>query len=137
MKRGPKVGLKTERDFVAKAKEAWGSALPDWVHELAVFASQTSQRTAAERIGYSAAVVSHVFANSYNNGDLGRVEEKVRGALMGLTVVCPVYGDIGRDRCLDIQKQPFAATSSVRARVYWACRKGCPHSRITQEGGGC
>lgn len=133
MKRGPATGAKTKVDFTAKALAAYGDALPDWVEELAAQATATSLKAAAKRIGYSDAVLSHVFSGSYS-GDLARVEEKVRGALMGVTVMCPVLGEIGRDHCLDQQKMPFSATSSIRSKLYRACRSGCPHSRIKKEG---
>jgi len=129
MKRGPDQGLPSKTDFVAKARAAWGETLPDWVLELAEFASKTSGAQAAKKIGYSGAVVTHVIGNKYT-GDLVRVADKVRGALMGVEVTCPVYGAIGRDRCLDNQKLPFAATNALRARCFHACRGGCPHSRI-------
>jgi hypothetical protein len=132
MSRGPAPGQHTKTDFVAKVAAAWGDAAPDWVRELAVEATSTSAVLAAKRIGYSPAVLSHVFAKRYS-GDMTRVEAKVRGALMHETVVCPVYGEIGRDRCLDEQKMPFGATSSVRVRAYHACRSGCPHSRLKAE----
>lgn len=133
MKRGPATGAKTKVDFTAKALAAYGDALPDWVEELAVEATATSLKAAAKRIGYSDAVLSHVFSGRYA-GDLARVEEKVRGALMGATVQCPVLGEIGRDHCLDQQRMPFSATSSIRSKLYRACRSGCPHSRIKKEG---
>lgn len=132
MKRGPKPGLKTKTDFVAKVRVAYGDALPDWVEELAVEATNTSAVTAAAKIGYSASLLSHVFSNNYS-GDITRVEEKVRGALMGATVMCPILGEIGRDRCLDEQKMPRSATSSLRSKLYRACRSGCPHSRIKEH----
>lgn len=132
MKRGPKPGLKTKTDFVAKARAAYGDALPDWVEELAVEATNTSAVTAAAKIGYSASLLSHVFSNKYT-GDITRVEAKVRGALMGATVMCPILGEIGRDRCLDEQKMPRSATSSLRSKLYRACRSGCPHSRIKEH----
>lgn len=116
-------------DFVAKARDAWGKALPDWVAELAELATNTSQATAAKRIGYSAPVVSQVIGRTYR-GDLARVEAKVRGALMHETVMCRVLGEIGLDQCRDEQRKPFFATSSVRTRVYRECRSGCPHSRL-------
>jgi hypothetical protein len=121
-------------DFLAKAKAAWGDAMPDWVEALASEANRVNSARTAQRIGYSAAVLSHVFANDYP-GDIARVEAKVRGALMGLTVVCPVVGEIGRDRCLDEQKMGNTGASSVRAKLYRACRGGCPHSRIRTEDG--
>lgn len=132
MSRGPQPGQKTKTDFLAKVEASWNGAAPDWVRELAAEATATSGVRAAKKIGYSAAVLCHVFANRYT-GDLVRVEAKVRGALMNETVACPVYGEIGRDRCLDIQKMPFAATSSIRARAFRACRSGCPHSRLKAE----
>ncbi len=129
MKRGPDSGQRTKTDFVAKASAAWGDTMPFWVRELAVEASATSGVLAARKIGYSGAVVTHVLGNAYS-GDLGRVEQKVRGAIMGATVPCPVVGEIGRDRCLDEQRMPFSASSSIRAKLYRACRAGCPHARI-------
>lgn len=116
-------------DFVAKARAAWDQALPDWVAELAELATNTSQAAAAKRIGYSAPVVSQVIGRTYR-GDLARVEAKVRGALMHATVMCSVLGEIGLDQCRDEQRKPFHATSSVRTRLYRACRAGCPHSRL-------
>jgi hypothetical protein len=130
MMRGPRFGQKSGVDFVAIARAAWGDAIPDWVLALAEEAKATSGVLVAERIGYSPAVVTHVLRNHYR-GDMERVAEKVRGALMGVTVCCPVLGEIGKDRCLDEQKKPFAGTSSVRSRLHRACRAGCPNSRLT------
>ncbi len=118
-------------DFMAKADAAWGGAPPDWVVELALEANRTNSAKTAKRIGYSGAVVSHVLANAYP-GDIARVEAKVRGALMSATVSCPVVGEIGLDRCLDEQKMGNTGASSIRARLYRACRGGCPHSRIKE-----
>lgn len=113
-----------------KARRAWGAEIPAWVEALAEEATRTSGAAAARRIGYSQGVVSGVLARNYK-GDYAAVEGKVSGALMGATVMCPGgYGEIPRDRCLDLQKG-FLATSSARARVYQVCRSGtCPHSRI-------
>lgn len=136
MRRGPKPGARTAVDFVAKAKAAWGDALPDWVLTLAEEATRTSSTATAKRIGYSPALLSHVFANTYA-GDMERVEGKVRGALMALTVMCPVLGEIGRDRCLDEQRRPNTGASSLRSKLFRACRgigtPICPHSRHAKE----
>ena len=78
-----------------------------------------------ERLGYSDAVISHVLGNKYP-GDVARVLATVRGALMGETVLCPILGEIGRDRCFREQATPFAATNSTRARLSHAC-KTCPN----------
>lgn len=116
-------------DFIEKAQAAWGKDMPVYVRELANEANRTSATAAGKKIGYSTAVVSHVLAKAYP-GDMAKVEAKIRGALMGETVICPIVGEIGRDRCLDEQAKPFVASSSVRTRIYRACRSGCPHSRL-------
>lgn len=132
MRRGPQAG-KVKTDFVANAHAAWGVP-PGWVLELAEFAKVATLKEAGRKIGYSSGLVSQVISHSYG-GDLNRVEQKVRGALMGETVVCPVIGAIGRDQCLDEQKKPFSATSAIRVRIYHECRSGCTHSRIPAKGG--
>jgi len=132
MSRGFRAGLPTKTDFRAKVATHY-DPVPDWIAALADYATTFSAVLAAEKIGYSPPVVSSVFSKTYK-GNLAVVEGKVRGALMGATVICPVLGEIGRDQCLDEQKKPFFATSSIRAKVYRACRSGCPHSRIKPEG---
>jgi hypothetical protein len=118
--------------MVEKATEAWNGEVPDWVVELATIADRSGLKGASKAINYSTSAISTVISNRYA-GDMARVEEKVRGALMGMTVVCPVLGEIGRDACLDHQKRPFAPTNSARTRLYHACRGGCPNSRIRKE----
>ena len=123
------------RDFLAEARKAWGEEIPDWVEELAREASRSSVSATARRIGKSVGLVSNVIHAKYG-ADLAGVEGTVRGALMGATVLCPVYDEITRDVCLEQQAKPFAATSSIATRCYRACRSGtCPHSRIKPEGG--
>lgn len=132
MNRGPAPGsARQDRTMADKAVEGWGS-VPDWVLELAGLVDRTGLRAAGARIGYSASAVSTVINGRYP-GDLTRIEECVRGALMGMNVSCPVLGDLGRDQCLAWQKKPFAATSSMRVAVWRACRAGCPHSTLTKE----
>lgn len=133
MNKGPRAGSGSasngdNRSFVEKAATAWGEA-PDWVAELAAIADQMGQKKAAAMIGYTAGLVSAVINAKYA-GDMQGVEESVRGALMGLKVECPILGDIGRDRCLQEQREPFRATSAFRAQIYHACRNGCPNSRM-------
>lgn len=129
MNRGPAPGTVARRcSMVEKAEAAWGQP-PDWVIELARLADREGLRGAGKRAGYSASAISTVI-NACYRGDMARVEETVRGALMGHVVDCPVLGEIGRDQCLAWQKKPFAATSSARAAVYRACRAGCAHSTL-------
>ena len=109
---------------------AWGK-VPEEVRALALACRADTARAIARRLGYSDAVVSHVLANRYP-GDIQRVFAAIRGALMGETVICPILDEIGRDRCLIEQKRPFAATNSIRARLYHACQT-CPHRQAKAE----
>lgn len=112
-----------------KASKAWDGGVPDWVAELAEMAERQGLNACASRLGYSPAVISQTIGNKYQ-GDLSKVEDKVRGALMGATVLCPVLGEIGRDVCLGWQAKPKAVTNSTRSKLYRACRNRCPHSRL-------
>ncbi|MBY6244102.1 transcriptional regulator [Methylosinus sp. Sm6] len=121
-------------DFLANAREAFGDALPDWIEAAANEANRTSATAFGKRIGYSPAVISALCRGKYD-GDLAAVEAKVRGLLMGAQVECPVLGEIGRDHCIDEQKKKHVGTSAIRTALFHACRGGCAHSRIKNEGG--
>jgi hypothetical protein len=131
MKPGPQKGRGSngdDRTFADKSAEAWGVDRPEWVSLLAEAADAHSLSGAGKLIGNSGALVSNVLNNKYP-GDLEGVERRVRGALMGETVICPRLDEMARNVCLDWQKKPFAATSSLRVAMYYACRGGCPHFR--------
>ena len=132
MKRGPSLGRAQGASAVDRARTHWGADLPAEVAALAAACDASTGKAVAATLGYSPALVSHVLANRYP-GDMERVFEKIRGALMGATLECPVLGEIGRHRCLDEQRRPFAATNSIRARLYHACR-ACPNNRSTRGG---
>ncbi len=130
MNRGPQPGSRAGKtDMVVKAKAAWLDC-PDWVIALAEACNSQTQVAVASRLGVSSGLISGVIGGTYGQkgGDLGRIEALVRGAYMGATVLCPVLSEIGRDRCLEEQKQPFRATSAMRAQLYHACQK-CQHRR--------
>ncbi len=119
-------------DFLANARAGWGDP-PDWVVRLAEECGRSSATDVAKRLGYSVAVVSGVLRRQYR-GSLPKVEAKIRGAFMGEQVECPVLGEIERDRCETEQGRKFFGTSANRAKLYRACRGGCPNSRL--KGGG-
>lgn len=118
------------RSYADKAATAYEGQVPDWVAELAAHADRHGAKKAGAAIGYSNGAVSMVLNNKAGNLDVERIEQAVRGALMGLTVDCPVYGEIGRDACLANQKLPFSAHRRERVALWHACRNGCPHSRV-------
>jgi len=113
---------------IERATASWGQ-LPDWVRALAEECGRTTQSAAAKRIRYSPSVVNQVLGNSYA-GDILKVEEAVRGALLGARVTCPVLGDIKTTRCHEEQGKQLSSSSPMRVKLYRACRSGCPHSRI-------
>lgn len=115
-------------DFLARARAGWGDP-PDWIVALAMACAAESQTAVAARLGVSGSMISAALARRYP-GDMAKLEARVRGALMGANVVCPVLGEVGRDRCIAHQGKPFSAASSVAVRLFRACRSGCPHSSI-------
>lgn len=119
--------MKTEAQD--KARAAWGEALPEWVLALAAACDRDGGRAVAERIGYSRSAVSLVINNRWN-GDLTRIEQAVRGALMNAEVACPVVGALALDRCATHQKAAWAPHNPQRIQFYRACRSGCPHSNL-------
>lgn len=100
---------------------------PDWMDVLRGACKARKQSGVAAEIGYSPTVVSQVLSGTYK-GDLKAVRQKVEGALMGLTVECPVVGDLPRNRCLEYQRQTFASTNHLRVQLSKAC-PGCPNRR--------
>lgn len=118
-------------DFHARAAASWDEP-PDWIVALAEACSRESQAAVARQLGVSSSMLSQAIGQRYPAG-LERLEEMVRGALMGETVTCPVLGDVRRDQCLSEQGKPFTTSSSVRTRLFRACRDGCPHSRLGKE----
>jgi len=120
----------TGPSFIDKALQSYTGA-PDWVIELARLADAEGLAGAEKRIGYSRSAISAVINCKYA-GDLDRVEQMVRGALMAETTLCPVLGELPRNRCLEWQKKPYAPTSSHRVQMYVACQS-CPNARVRRE----
>ncbi|MBX9944933.1 MAG: transcriptional regulator [Reyranella sp.] len=115
----PTPDLKKLQIDVARA--AWSADLPDWVQVLAETCDTLGQQAAAQRIGMSGSVVNETLRNKYK-GRLDRVAERVKGALMGKTVTCPVLGDdLPRNRCIELQGRPFAATNPERVQLFRTC----------------
>lgn len=115
-----------------KAKAAWQNDIPDWVIILAEACDRETQAAVSRKVGYSASAVSQVLSNTYQNGDIGRFEQAVRGALMAETVHCPVLGELPRNTCISWQRKPFSTANSHNVRMYGACRNGCKHSHLKE-----
>ncbi|EAU53559.1 helix-turn-helix domain-containing protein [Mariprofundus ferrooxydans] len=100
-----------------------------WIIVLRKACKINSQAAVATQIGMSPAVVNQVLKGTYN-GRLDNVQKRVEGALMGITVDCPVIGDIPLNRCIENQSRPFAATNPLRVMLHRAC-KTCRNNRNT------
>jgi hypothetical protein len=104
----------------------------NWLERLREAVAESSGNQVARRLGVSPATIS-LLVNEKYKGDMTAMEERVRGALIGETVDCPVLGEIGRDACLTWQRAKFIASNPTRIKLYRACRGGCPNSK---SGGG-
>lgn len=118
-------------DPVATIKNSWGEAAPDWVRRLAEECAAQSQRRVAIRLNRSGALVNQVLKNKYA-GDLGAVEDCVRGVFMNGTIECPALGSIPSNECHDWRKKSrrFGNANMLRVRMFRACNR-CP--RNTKE----
>ena len=92
-----------------------------WIESLRHACKSSSQAAVATRIGMSPAVVNQVLKGCYQ-GSAINVQRRVEGALMGVTVDCPMIGDIPLNRCIDNQCRPFAATNPLRVALHRACK---------------
>lgn len=110
---------------------SWGKDAPVWVQRLAIEVDNTSQNKAAQKIGYSASVVSQVLKHIYT-GSYKSVEERVL-KVFGDRVDCPVLGDIDGGTCLTNQKAKYDGSNHAAVNLYVACRR-CPHN-LTCKGG--
>jgi hypothetical protein len=128
--KGPKDG----GTYLERARQRWGSALPDWVAVLARAADAEvakggSLTSLGKRVGVLGYRVSAVIGKTYPAGPaLLRIEETVRGKLMGARVSCPALGmTIGRDQCAAFQSQRFSAASPASVRLARTC-PDCPNA---------
>ena len=80
--------------------------------------------------GGMGAMVSQVLHGKYLASRVDAFREKFMGAFMGACVMCPVVGELPRDKCLAFQGRGFCATNPTRVQLYHACRSGCEYSRI-------
>lgn len=106
--------------------------MSDWKHILQDACKQSTQRSVANKIGYSATTINLVLRGTYK-GDIRAVENAVRKKLMCATITCPVLGQITAEECSDNHTKPFSASSSARVRLFKAC-KNCAFN--TRKKGG-
>lgn len=107
-----------------------------WLHALRAEVARTSQARVAQRLGLSEGTVSQVVGGKYA-ANTRRIERRVRGALLGEMVECPVALEMPLQVCQGIQDRPKGSSfgNPVHGRA-WLCCRGlgewsnhgpCPH----------
>ncbi len=95
---------------------------PDAMQMLRDKVKEHGQAEVARRLGISAAAVSQILSGKYQaapDAILGRVIE----VFGGISIDCPVLGEIPLSQCADERKKAFAATSHQRVALWKACQK--------------
>ncbi len=105
---------------------------PEWIAVLRSECKRTTQTAVAARIGYSPSAVNQVLKGAYK-GDVRRVQQAVEGALMKLTVNCPLIGELSRERCVEYQRRGFAATNPLRVALSKTCPTCANRSGASEE----
>lgn len=120
-------------DNVARAKDAWGDELPNWVLKMAEDCNRTSQSKVGRRLGVSASLVSQTISRKYP-GDMTRIRELAQGEYERATVPCPVLGEIAPLACRRWQAKAerLRTGNNQNARMFRACRI-CPHCKKNEE----
>ncbi len=107
--------------YAAKARTAWGDAIPDWVETLAAKLDQLGMPEVVRATGYKQSALSAVVSRTYK-ARTTTIEQAVRGAYLGLIVTCPTQGQIGREACLRTQSIKRRPINSFEADQQVACR---------------
>lgn len=105
--------------------------MSDWKALLRKCCEDSSQRAVSAKLGYSAATISLVLKGVYK-GDVSAVEKAVLNKLTHSHIACPVLGSISPSECSTQQSKPFSSSSSMRVRLFKACRK-CPFNSKRKE----
>ena len=89
------------------------------------------QSKVAKAIGASPTTVSQIYNGKYGADDSAPLE-LFREKFGGITVTCPVLGEISLDKCAFHRRREFAASNPVRVALF----RSCPTCTAWREGGG-
>lgn len=124
---------KDTTNIEALVKEHLGSS-ENWLTALRTEVERTNQVCAARRIGVSPATVSQVLSGNYA-ADTTRISRRVRGAILGEQVNCPVAMQMPLNVCQDIQdRKTFGNHIYLQAKMCctgegrWAKEGPCKHA---------
>ncbi len=101
---------------------------PDAMKLLQQKVDELGQAEVGRRLGYSSgSIICQVLQGNYK-GAPDNVLKRVIEVFGGLSVDCPVLGDIPLSRCADERKKPFAAVNHQAVALWKACQ-GCQQNR--------
>ena len=83
---------------------------------------EKGQAATARALGVSASALSQIRKGTYG-ADMSRILQRVGEVFGSETVNCPVMGIIPLRRCAAERREPCAATSPQRVRLWRACRE--------------
>lgn len=94
---------------------------PDAMKLLREKCAEHGQASVARELGYNPSAINMVLKGSYP-GSSDNILARVIEVYGGLSVVCPVLGEIPLSRCAEEKKRPFAATNQQRIELFRACK---------------
>lgn len=99
---------------------------PDAMKLLTEKVAEIGQAEAARQLGVSAAAISQVRSGKYQAAP-DEILKRVIEVFGGLSVDCPVLGEIPLSQCASERKKPFTVANSQRVQLSKTCPK-CPHN---------
>lgn len=100
---------------------------PDAMKLLQQKVAEHGQAEAARRLEVSAAAISQILSGKYQASP-DAILRRVIEVFGGLSVGCPVLGEIPLSRCAQERKKPFT-TANHQAVALWRACQGCPQNR--------
>ncbi len=91
---------------------------------------ELGQSTVAKAIGFHPSTISQILSGTYPADDAA-VLERFREVFAGISVLCPILGEISLDKCGFHRRREFAATNPVRVQLF----RMCPACKVWREGG--
>lgn len=101
-----------------------------WVRLLEAAYETNGPKAVADRIGYSAGLVTAI-VRGYYDANPAKVADAVMATLGQAEVDCPVLGTLPLTSCRRHRTAPFSAASPLSVRLWKACRT-CPNNPDSQ-----
>ncbi|WJY18694.1 hypothetical protein QQS45_00115 [Alteriqipengyuania flavescens] len=112
---------------LAKAQDAWGAAMPEWVAIMAKACDASNQREVARQLEKSGGYVSRIINCSYG-GSYDEARQLVMGRLGDGTVRCPVWGDDIRLTACIAYRRAKTPPGNHAERLYARACPTCPNN---------